>query len=91
MVFSIEAQWLVYGMGRVLMLLRATWPYSVKCIPNSLPAASGTTIRDSMSCFLFWLASLPLSWFPVHKIFVREGSRFKTLLSTFWKVATSLY
>ncbi|KAF8439098.1 hypothetical protein L210DRAFT_3612782 [Boletus edulis BED1] len=59
----------LYGMGRVLMLLRATWPYT-----NSLPAASGTTTRDSMSCFLFWLASLPLSWFPVHKIFVREDS-----------------
>ncbi|OCH85765.1 hypothetical protein OBBRIDRAFT_284732 [Obba rivulosa] len=51
----------------VLVMLRAMWP-SVNNIPNSLPASSGTTTRDFMCFFLFWLISLPAIWFPIHKI-----------------------
>ncbi|KAL4079373.1 permease for cytosine/purines, uracil, thiamine, allantoin-domain-containing protein [Scleroderma citrinum] len=51
----------------VLVMLRAIWP-SVNNIPNSMPASSGTTTRDFMCFFLFWLISLPLIWFPVHSI-----------------------
>ncbi|KIJ59374.1 hypothetical protein HYDPIDRAFT_162483 [Hydnomerulius pinastri MD-312] len=51
----------------VLVMLRAMWP-SVNNIPNSLPASSGTNTRDFMCFFLFWLISLPVIWFPVHKI-----------------------
>ncbi|KAN0084349.1 Permease for cytosine/purines, uracil, thiamine, allantoin domain containing protein [Tylopilus felleus] len=51
----------------VLVMLRAMWP-SVNTIPNSLPASSGTNTRDFICFFLFWLLSLPLIWFPVHKI-----------------------
>nr|VWO94499.1 Thiamine transporter [Ganoderma boninense] len=43
------------------------WP-SVNNIPNHLPASSGTTTRDFMCFFLFWLISLPAIWFPIHKI-----------------------
>lgn len=58
---------------------------------NSVRASSGTNTRDFM-CFLFWLLSLPLIQLPVHRMFVREGSPFETLsLTTFWKVATSLW
>ncbi|TFY68007.1 hypothetical protein EVJ58_g1275 [Rhodofomes roseus] len=51
----------------VLVLLRAMWP-SVENIPNSMPASSGTTTRDFMSFFLFWLISLPAIWLPIHKV-----------------------
>ena len=46
---------------------RAIWS-SYTDLPNSLPASSGTTTRDYLSFFLFWLGSLPAIWFPVHKI-----------------------
>ncbi|KAF8843912.1 NCS1 nucleoside transporter family [Paxillus ammoniavirescens] len=51
----------------VLVMLRAMWP-GVNNIPNSLPASSGINTRDFMCFFLFWLISLPIIWFPVHKI-----------------------
>ena len=37
-------------------------------IPNTFPADSGTTTAGWVSFFIFWLASLPAIWFPVHKI-----------------------
>jgi len=55
------------GGSCVLVMLRAMWP-SVNNIPNSLPVSSGTTTRDFMCFFLFWLISLPAIWFPIHKI-----------------------
>ncbi|EJF57376.1 hypothetical protein DICSQDRAFT_69652 [Dichomitus squalens LYAD-421 SS1] len=55
------------GGSCVLVMLRAMWP-SVNDIPNHLPASSGTTTRDFMCFFLFWLISLPAIWFPIHKI-----------------------
>lgn len=51
----------------VLVLLRAMWP-SVNNIPNSMPASSGTTTRDFMCFFLFWVISLPAIWMPLHKV-----------------------
>ncbi|KAF4583433.1 hypothetical protein EYR38_002184 [Pleurotus pulmonarius] len=51
----------------VRVMLTAMWP-SVQNIPNHLPASSGTTTRDFMCFFLFWLISLPAIWFPIHKI-----------------------
>ncbi|KIL63864.1 hypothetical protein M378DRAFT_79178 [Amanita muscaria Koide BX008] len=51
----------------VKVMLRAIWP-SVNNIPNHLPASSGTTTRDFMCFFLFWLISLPAIWFPIHQI-----------------------
>ncbi|KAM5531238.1 hypothetical protein V8D89_015104 [Ganoderma adspersum] len=50
-----------------LLMLRAMWP-SVNNIPNHLPVSSGTTTKDFMCFFLFWLISLPAIWFPIHKI-----------------------
>jgi len=35
---------------------------------NNLPESSGTTTRDFMCFFLFWLISLPAIWFPIHKM-----------------------
>ncbi|KAJ7634856.1 permease for cytosine/purines, uracil, thiamine, allantoin-domain-containing protein [Roridomyces roridus] len=55
------------GGSCMLVMLRAMWP-SVNNIPNHLPASSGTTTRDFMCFFLFWLISLPAIWFPIHKI-----------------------
>ncbi|KDQ58522.1 hypothetical protein JAAARDRAFT_155037 [Jaapia argillacea MUCL 33604] len=55
------------GGSCVLVMLRAMWP-SVNNIPNSMPASSGTTTRDFMCFFLFWLISLPAIWFPIHQI-----------------------
>ncbi|KAK7039483.1 permease for cytosine/purines, uracil, thiamine, allantoin-domain-containing protein [Favolaschia claudopus] len=55
------------GGNCVLVMLRAMWP-SVNNIPNHLPASSGTTTKDFMCFFLFWLISLPAIWFPIHKI-----------------------
>ncbi|KAJ3568259.1 hypothetical protein NP233_g5830 [Leucocoprinus birnbaumii] len=49
------------------VMLRAIWP-RVNNIPNHLPESSGTTTRDFMCFFLFWLISLPAIWFPIHKI-----------------------
>ncbi|KAJ7269879.1 permease for cytosine/purines, uracil, thiamine, allantoin-domain-containing protein [Mycena rebaudengoi] len=55
------------GGSCVLVMLRAMWP-SVNSIPNHLPASSGTTTKDFMCFFLFWLISLPAIWFPIHQI-----------------------
>ncbi|KAJ6487960.1 permease for cytosine/purines, uracil, thiamine, allantoin-domain-containing protein [Mycena sanguinolenta] len=55
------------GGSCMLVMLRAMWP-SVNNIPNHLPASSGTTTRDFMCFFLFWLISLPAIWFPIHQI-----------------------
>ncbi|KAJ7512732.1 permease for cytosine/purines, uracil, thiamine, allantoin-domain-containing protein [Mycena galericulata] len=49
------------------VMLRSMWP-GVNNIPNHLPASSGTTTRDFMCFFLFWLISLPAIWFPIHQI-----------------------
>lgn len=51
----------------MFVMLRAIWP-SVENIPNHLPSSSGTTTKDFMAFFLFWLISLPAIWFPIHKI-----------------------
>ncbi|KAF8330117.1 permease for cytosine/purines, uracil, thiamine, allantoin-domain-containing protein [Amanita rubescens] len=51
----------------VKVMLRSIWP-SINNIPNHLPASSGTTTRDFMCFFLFWLISLPFIWFPIHQI-----------------------
>ncbi|KAK2462998.1 hypothetical protein APHAL10511_004985 [Amanita phalloides] len=51
----------------IKVMLRAIWP-SINNIPNHLPASSGTTTRDFMCFFLFWLISLPALWFPIHRI-----------------------
>lgn len=55
------------GGNCMLVMLRAMWP-SVNNIPNHLPASSGTSTRDFMCFFLFWLISLPAIWFPIHTI-----------------------
>lgn len=51
----------------VLVMLRAMWP-SVQNITNTLPPSSGTTTRDFMCFFLFWLVSLPAIWLPIHQV-----------------------
>ncbi|PCH35187.1 hypothetical protein WOLCODRAFT_107089 [Wolfiporia cocos MD-104 SS10] len=56
-----------FGGDCVLVSLRAIWP-NVNNIPNSMSASSGTTTRDIMCFFLFWLISLPAIWPPIHKI-----------------------
>jgi len=33
-----------------------------------MPESSGTNTRDFLCFFLFWLISLPVIWFPVHKV-----------------------
>ncbi|KAJ7359321.1 permease for cytosine/purines, uracil, thiamine, allantoin-domain-containing protein [Mycena albidolilacea] len=55
------------GGSCMLVMLRAMWP-SVNNIPNHLPASSGTTTRDFMCFFLFWLISLPFVGIPIHTI-----------------------
>ncbi|KAG0706917.1 permease for cytosine/purines, uracil, thiamine, allantoin-domain-containing protein [Suillus ampliporus] len=55
------------GGSCVLVMLRAMWPNIID-LPNSMPASSGTNTRDYMCFFLFWLISLPVIWFPVHKV-----------------------
>ncbi|KAG2744169.1 hypothetical protein P692DRAFT_20838124 [Suillus brevipes Sb2] len=55
------------GGSCVLVMLRAMWP-SINDLSNSMPASSGTNTRDYLCFFLFWLISLPVIWFPVHKV-----------------------
>ncbi|KAG1791783.1 permease for cytosine/purines, uracil, thiamine, allantoin-domain-containing protein [Suillus subaureus] len=55
------------GGSCVLVMLRAMWP-SIYDLANSMPASSGTNTRDYLCFFLFWLISLPIIWFPVHKV-----------------------
>ncbi|KAK7463098.1 uracil permease [Stygiomarasmius scandens] len=55
------------GGNCMFVMLRAMWP-SVNNIPNHLPASSGTTSKDLMAFFLFWLISLPAIWFPIHQV-----------------------
>ena len=50
----------------VTLMIRAIWP-SYDNIPNGIPN-SGTTTRDFVSFFLFWVGSLPFLYPPVHKI-----------------------
>lgn len=47
-------------------MITAIWP-SYSNVPNGIPS-SGTTTKDFVSFFLFWLCSLPAIWFPVHQI-----------------------
>lgn len=49
------------------VMITAIWP-SYANIPNHIPASSGTTTKDFVSFFVFWLCSLPAIWFPVHQI-----------------------
>ncbi|OJA08369.1 hypothetical protein AZE42_01006 [Rhizopogon vesiculosus] len=55
------------GGSCMLVMLRAIWP-SINSLPNSMPESSGTNTRDFLCFFLFWLISLPVIWFPVHKV-----------------------
>jgi NCS1 family nucleobase:cation symporter-1 len=50
----------------VRLMICAIWP-SFYNIHNGIPN-SGTTTRDFLAFFIFWLCSLPAIWFPVHKI-----------------------
>ena len=51
----------------VTLMIRSIWT-SYEDLPNSMSTGSGTTTRDFVSFFLFWICSLPAIWFPVHKI-----------------------
>lgn len=52
-----------------LQLFRAYHNYwHLRITANHLPESSGTTTRDFMCFFLFWLISLPAIWFPIHKM-----------------------
>ncbi|ODH25697.1 hypothetical protein ACO22_05155 [Paracoccidioides brasiliensis] len=51
----------------VTLMIRSIWS-SFKDLPNSMPESSGTNTRDFLGFFLFSLFSLPVIWFPVHKI-----------------------
>jgi NCS1 family nucleobase:cation symporter-1 len=50
----------------VTLMISAIWP-SYTRLHNGIPN-SGTTTKDFVSFFIFWLCSLPAIWFPVHKI-----------------------
>jgi NCS1 family nucleobase:cation symporter-1 len=50
----------------VTLMISAIWP-SYTRLSNGIPN-SGTTTKDFLSFFIFWLCSLPALWFPVHKI-----------------------
>lgn len=50
----------------VTLMISAVWP-SYTRLPNGIPN-SGTTTKDFLSFFIFWLCSLPAIWFPVHQI-----------------------
>ncbi|KAF5368886.1 hypothetical protein D9758_003106 [Tetrapyrgos nigripes] len=72
------------GGNCMFVMLRAMWPsvnnIRMLCLylsehnspepqlANHLPASSGTTSKDLMAFFLFWLISLPAIWFPIHQI-----------------------
>jgi NCS1 family nucleobase:cation symporter-1 len=48
-------------------MIEAIWP-SYKNLHNGLSASAGVDTKGFLSFFLFWLASLPALWFPVHKV-----------------------
>ena len=50
----------------VTLMISAIWP-SYARLHNGIPN-SGTTTKNFLSFFIFWLCSLPAIWFPVHKI-----------------------
>ncbi|EHY53623.1 uracil permease [Exophiala dermatitidis] len=50
----------------VTLMIRAIWP-SFYTLHNGIPG-SGTTTRDFVGFFIFWVGSLPAIYFPVHKI-----------------------
>ncbi|KAH6683137.1 permease for cytosine/purines, uracil, thiamine, allantoin-domain-containing protein [Halenospora varia] len=54
------------GGNCVKLMISAIWP-SFHNLHNGIPS-SGTSTRDFISFFIFWLCSLPAIWFPVHKI-----------------------
>ncbi|KAF2667229.1 hypothetical protein BT63DRAFT_333246 [Microthyrium microscopicum] len=51
----------------VTLMIRAIWS-KYDDVPNTFPQNSGTTTKEFISFFLFWLGSLPALWFPVHQI-----------------------
>ncbi|OAP55465.1 hypothetical protein AYL99_10438 [Fonsecaea erecta] len=50
----------------ITLMIRSIWP-SFYTLHNSIPH-SGTNTRDFVGFFIFWVASLPAIWLPVHKI-----------------------
>ncbi|KIX92337.1 uncharacterized protein Z520_11945 [Fonsecaea multimorphosa CBS 102226] len=50
----------------ITLTIRSIWP-SFYTLQNGIPH-SGTNTRDFVGFFIFWIASLPAIWFPVHKI-----------------------
>ncbi|KAH0848763.1 hypothetical protein AYO21_09876 [Fonsecaea monophora] len=50
----------------ITLMIRSIWP-SFYTLHNGIPN-SGTNTRDFVGFFIFWIASLPAIWFPVHKI-----------------------
>lgn len=57
---------------------------------NQLPASAGTTTKDMLGFFLFWLISLPAIWFPIHQMYVRPPlTSCKRLKLTGFSAATS--
>lgn len=56
-----------------------------------MPASSGTTTRDFICFFLFWLISLSAIWFPIHKMYVDTALRVqvqRTVRICDWRVDT---
>ncbi|CAL3972778.1 unnamed protein product [Diplocarpon coronariae] len=54
------------GGNCIRLMISSIWP-SFENIHNGIPG-SGTTTRDFVAFFIFWLISLPALWFPVHQI-----------------------
>ncbi|OQV01653.1 hypothetical protein CLAIMM_06969 isoform 2 [Cladophialophora immunda] len=50
----------------ITLMIRSIWP-SFYTLHNGIPD-SGTNTRDFVGFFIFWVASLPAIWLPVHKI-----------------------
>ena len=48
------------------LMIQAIWP-SYDSKPKAVPS-NGITSQEFFSFFIFWAASLPAIWFPVHKI-----------------------
>ena len=69
MLVMLRAMWpSVNNIRMSLAIYRRSHLHLLVTTANHLPESSGTTTRDFMCFFLFWLMSLPAIWFPIHKM-----------------------
>lgn len=68
MLVMLRAIWPSINNLRKISILVASGKRLILCLANHLSESSGTTSKDLLCFFLFWVISLPAIWFPIHQM-----------------------